>query len=146
MGWDVTREGRGLQRIVALLVALAHVADRTGSLPIPARMIVLAILRHAETVAWSFACQTKLLPPVRGRNRKPQSLIPPVHVAGDFSPAEATRLTHSLRALALIVAHWAMQAVSPPVPRSVYGFRVPACALEDGSRRIAETFAAPDTS
>lgn len=129
MGWDVKREGRALQRIIALLLALAHVADRAASLPIPARMIVLAVLRHAETVAWAFAFGTK---------------PPPTADMDVSSLAEAARLTRSLRALALIVAHWAMRAVLPPVPRAVFGSRLPARAL--GSWRMAETIAAPDTS
>ena len=66
MGWDVTREGRGLQRIVRAACGPGACRrpppDRFPSL---ARMIALAILRHAETVAWSFACPTKLLLAVR---------------------------------------------------------------------------------
>ena len=48
------RDFRALSRIAALLVALALLAERAGSRSLPARWIVLAILRRAEMVAHGF--------------------------------------------------------------------------------------------
>jgi hypothetical protein len=55
------RDGRALQRIAALLFALAAVADRAGTMPLPARLLLLVILRHAERVAWAFAANVPLV-------------------------------------------------------------------------------------
>ena len=48
------RDFRALSRIAALLVALSVLAERAGGMAFPVRWIVLAILRHAESVAHGF--------------------------------------------------------------------------------------------
>jgi len=50
-------DDRTLTRIAAMLVALAVLAERSGSMPFPVRWIVLVILRRAETVAHEFVVE-----------------------------------------------------------------------------------------
>ena len=100
MAWKAQTYDKRLQRIIMLLLALAGLADRAGAAPFPVRFVVLSILRHAEGVAWQF---------VAGASAPPQD-------DGEASffeqnnPAEAARLAHGLRMLALIVAELAAQA------------------------------------
>jgi hypothetical protein len=115
MDWDVNREVGTLQRIVALLLALANLAERAAAVPFAQRVVVLAILRHAETAAWSFALGTLCISTTSsGRNRRrPQDATlsgPPV--GGDDGPADLARLASSLRMLALLIAGWAIKALS----------------------------------
>ena len=55
MGWNGERDktDHALMRIVALLLALASLAERAGSLPLPVRSAALWFLRPAEAVAWA---------------------------------------------------------------------------------------------
>ena len=50
-------DDRTLSRIAAMLVALAVLAERSGSMPFPVRWIVFVILRRAETVALGFVVE-----------------------------------------------------------------------------------------
>jgi hypothetical protein len=68
MRWSGDREGRALRRIVALLLALAQLAERAGCMALPVRVIVLAVLRHAETVAFAFVdARCRAVLPFEGR-------------------------------------------------------------------------------
>jgi len=153
MKQEARSEGTALRRTVALLLALAHLADRAGSAAFPVRVVVLAILRHAEFVAWGFASEIAFDPSARGRNHQPRYLIPPgaippgAVVAGHHDPAEAARLAISLRALALIIASCAMQdlrstAVPPILPRAV----APSWVCHLRNWRGPAALPAPDTS
>ena len=142
----VKEHGRVLRRIVTLLFALAAVADRAGTMPLPARLLLLAILRHAERVAWAFAANVPL---VRAACRQDchwgRLILPGVPVPGEQGPAEAARLAFSLRLLALIVESGAVGArLSAPVPSPLGG------VVEDShhlrSWRGPAAFPAPDTS
>lgn len=52
------RDFQTLSRIVAILIALAALAERAAVKPFPIRWIVLAILRQAEGVAAAFVAET----------------------------------------------------------------------------------------
>jgi hypothetical protein len=52
------RDYQTLSRIVAILIALAALAERAAAKPFPVRWIVLAILRQAEAVAAGFVAET----------------------------------------------------------------------------------------
>lgn len=101
MEWTAEAKGRALQRMVALLLALADLAERAGAAPFPVRFIVLAILRHAEAVAWQFVA---VAVPVPSR----ADVEAPVPCRD--SRAEAVRLALGLRILALVVAELTAQA------------------------------------
>ena len=94
-----------LRRIVALLFALAQVAERAGAMCFPARLLFLAILRHAEIVAWAFACGLASAP---AQGRKVVQLQYPntagLFVPSDIAAVEAARLAFGLRVLALFIA------------------------------------------
>ena len=83
MGWNGERDNtdHALMRIVALLLALASLAERAGSLPQPVRSTALWFLRPAQAVAWQ-AC-----PEIPCSHRRDER-------------AEAMRLAVSFRALA----------------------------------------------
>lgn len=51
------REDRTLERIVAILVALAVLAERASGMSLPVRLVVLSLLRAAETVARGFVAE-----------------------------------------------------------------------------------------
>ena len=116
MEWKAETDGRRLRRIVALLLALAGLADRAGGMPFPVRFIVLAILRHAEAIAWTFAIEAMSGAAARCAGRRlPQCVsLAGAPVPDPFSPAEAVRLALGFRTLALIVAELAAQPLSPP--------------------------------
>jgi hypothetical protein len=147
MKWDEKWEARALRRIATLLFALAHVAERAGSMPLPVRIVVLAVLRHAEAVVWAFFSGTARVPTACGPNDRPQQVAPAGAPAEDHhGPADAARLAISLRALALIVAHWAIEALSstaaaPSLRRAV----APNRAHPGGSWRGPGALPAPDT-
>lgn len=133
MEWKAETDGKSLRRIVALLLALAVLADRAGGMPFPVRFVVLAILRHAEAIAWEFIAgaaapsQTSLEAPVSCRD----------------SRAEAARLAYSFRLLALLVAELAAHA---PARASTGGLRD---FILLGARPLVHApaaFAAHDTS
>ncbi len=84
------RSDRSLRRIVAVLVALAVLAERTAGRPFPVRWFVLALLRHAEAVARDFVqeetgCEWPGLGEAAG--------LP-------YGPADAIHLAAQFRALA----------------------------------------------
>ena len=95
MGWtdwvrEVERNREALERIVALLLALAGLADRASGLPAARRLDLLCILRHGEAEARAF---------VTGTASGPCGGETEFHTADD-----ATRLAAAFRALALLLA------------------------------------------
>ena len=52
---EATLDGRTIRRIIALLLALAALADRAAGRSLPVRFLVLVFLRRAESVATDFA-------------------------------------------------------------------------------------------
>lgn len=137
-----------MRRIAVLLFALARVATRAGAMPFPVRIIVLAILRRAEAVAWAFALGTACIAPARGRSDHVQHVAPAAAQDGrGYAPADAARLALSLQALALIVVNCAIQLLSSlPEPssthRTVTSNRARPCANWRGPGALP----APDTS
>ncbi len=101
MDWNAAMEDnrRMLKRIVALLYALAGLAERLYDLSRPARGLVLWVLRSAETVARDFVIDTAL---EHGASAAPAFLLIPALHGGD-SPADAMRLANSFRALAVLL-------------------------------------------
>ena len=91
MDWNSDKEnnGQALMRIVALLSGFAMLAERVAGQSAPVRLLVILILRSAESVAREF---------VTGRTDIGHSTYPPGRVSDDT--AEATRLARSFRALA----------------------------------------------
>ena len=85
--WDGDRT---LRRIVAVLVALAILAERAGGRSFPVRWLVLSVLRSAEGVAREF---------VAGTTRTPQPSIERIPEIRN-APADALLLASSFRALA----------------------------------------------
>jgi hypothetical protein len=146
MEWKAGRDGSALQRIAALLFALAAVADRAGTMPLPARLLLLVILRHAERVAWAFAADVPLVRAAcRQDCHRGRLILPGADGAGEHGPAEAARLAFSLRLLALIVESGATGVrLSAPDPSPLGG------VVGDGrhlrSWRGPAAFPAPDTS
>lgn len=101
------RDENLLRRIAALLLALADLADRAGSMSLPVRILVFAILRHAETIAWTFVLETVATATAPRRCLQAGQLNPPgAHIEGHPGPADLSRLALSLRALALILSYW----------------------------------------
>lgn len=93
---DWTEDGeemRGrLMRIVALLLALATLAERVCRAPLAVRVLVMGFLRSAEEVAWNFITGGRALPaPASEKN----------------DPASAMRLAGRFRALAIALAAFA---------------------------------------
>ena len=88
MGWNGERDktDHALMRIVALLLALASLAERAAGMPQPVRSAALWFLRPAQALAWEF---------VTGQAH-PE--IPHTHRRDER--AEAMRLAVSFRALA----------------------------------------------
>ncbi|MVA97109.1 hypothetical protein GN330_07585 [Nitratireductor sp. CAU 1489] len=85
---------RTLRRIMALLVALAALAERAGARSWPVRCLVLCILRRAEAVATGFVADATGLPP-SAPEAKPR-------IGNDA--AGALRLAAYFRALAAALA------------------------------------------
>ena len=139
---------RALRRIVVLLLALAQVAERAGAMSLPTRVVILAILRHAEIVAWAFACG---LVSASARGRKvvlPHSLdTEGFCVPSDIPAVEAARLAFGLRVLALFIAGCASRTLPP---RGRRGPENRAVATADARRpqgwRGVGALPAPDTS
>ena len=99
MDWNSAIEDnrRMLRRIVALLFALAGLAERLSDLPRPVRAFVLLILRPAEAVAHDFVFGTL----DHGDAAPLPAFLDALH-DGD-SPADAMRLARSLRVLAVLL-------------------------------------------
>ena len=83
------RDGQALLRIAALLFGFAVLAERVAGQPAPVRLMLLAILRSAESVAREF---------ITGQTGAGPATYPPGRFSDDT--AEATRLAQSCRALA----------------------------------------------
>ena len=119
MAWTAEAKGRALQRMVALLLSFAGLAERAGAASFPVRFIVLAILRHAETIVWAFAVEAAGVSLVRRACRRPRCVAQTgALVPADDGCAEAARLVISFRTLARIATLWAKRrlaqaAVSP---------------------------------
>jgi len=97
IGW----ERAALYRIVALLLALADLAERAAGASRPVRCQVLWALRHAEAVACAF---------VTGGTHDPAAeQFSPDWMTGRSDPADAIDLAVSLRALAFMVQVMAAQ-------------------------------------
>jgi hypothetical protein len=99
-----------LKRIIALLFALAELADRASIAPYSVRCHVLAILRPAEAVMQAFVVSMARdlalpLPPQAYIAISAQLCAPD----GD-DPADATHLAFRLRVLALVLASLLAQA------------------------------------
>lgn len=153
MNRDAKRDGRALRRIVMLLLALASLAERAAAMPFARRAVVFQILRHAEVAAWGFALGTACVSAARGRDPgRVQDANPPGAAAGSRDdPAGAARLAArlavSLRMLALIVAGWAAEALSPSAaPSSVLRAQSPRRPGSSGGWRGPAALPAPDTS
>jgi len=101
MEWNAAMEDnrRMLKRIVALLFALAGLAERLSNRPPPVRCLVLWILRYAESVARDFVIDTAL---ENGASLTPAVLLIPAWHGGE-SAADAMRLAESFRALAVLL-------------------------------------------
>lgn len=94
-------DGQALKRIVAMLFALADLADRAGSRSRPVRRFVLWMLRPVEAVAWEFVLEAEHGAPVL-----PAPTLAP---RGD-SPADAMHLAQTFRALAAMLDSLPAQA------------------------------------
>lgn len=94
MDWTEDGEGtRGrLMRIVALLLALATLAERACRAPLAVRVLVMGVLRPAEQVAWNFIAGGHALP---------------VPASESDDPASAMRLAGRFRVLAIALAAFA---------------------------------------
>jgi hypothetical protein len=105
MNWKAEkgREQDTLKRIIALLFALAVLAERAAGRSRPVRWLVLWILRHAETVVREFVTGSPLK--AAGSRRSPASTA----VRHGHDPADAMTLAASLRSLALLVRTIAAQ-------------------------------------
>ncbi len=90
-GWDRKANWNRdvLERIVALLFALACLAELAACLPFLRRQQLIGILSHGEAEAWAFVMG---LPP--------GAQVP---TEAPDSPADASRLAASFRALALVL-------------------------------------------
>ena len=88
MGWNGERNDTDdlLMRIVALLLALASLAERAVGLPQPVRSAALWFLRPAQALAWEFVTG-QACPEIPCSHRRDER-------------AEAMRLAVSFRALA----------------------------------------------
>jgi hypothetical protein len=103
-----------LRRIIALLVALAALAERAGSHPTPIRILLLWVLRRAEAVAGAFVFEATGAPlPFGG-----------VGVTGN-GRADALSLAARFRALAIALGTLLSAALrrsgafAPVPPRTV---------------------------
>jgi len=139
---------RALRRIVALLLALTQVAERAGAMCLPKRVVILAILRHAEIVAWAFACG---LVSASAQGRKVVQLqylsTASLSMPSDIPAAEAARLAFGLRALALFIAGCANRILPRRGRRGIVDRAVATAVARhpQGWRSVGALFA-PDTS
>jgi hypothetical protein len=105
MDWNaqIGRDVRQLDRIGAILLALAGLAERAAGAPGPVRWFVLWILRYAEAVATDFvACSASGA--ACGRSLALRRTVR--HGSGPF---DAIDLARSLSRLALVTAAMAMR-------------------------------------
>ena len=92
----IGRDRGTLKRTIALLFALAELADRASFAPWPVRVLVLAILRHGERVA------RPLLAEAGHPAAQPKMALS--DMAAGSSPADALALALRLRLLALALS------------------------------------------
>ena len=97
MGWtdwvrEVERSRDALERIVALLFALAGLADRASGLPAARRLDLLCILGHGAAEARAFVTGAAFSPCEEGGD------------TGFHAADDAARLAAGFRALALLLA------------------------------------------
>lgn len=92
MDWSVAekQERAAVQRIVAVLLALADLCDLASARPVPVRAFVLWLLRPAEGLARDFIFGTP----------DPASIEPASLGPARNAPEDARRLAQSFRALA----------------------------------------------
>jgi hypothetical protein len=136
------RDENALRRIAALLLALADLADRAGSMPLPVRAFVFSILRYAETIAWTLALETAPTATARPICRRPgQPILPGTPVETHPGPADLSRLALRLRALALTLSYWLVRietlGAGAPSWSRIGNFQQALCP---------QTLPAPDTS
>ncbi|MFN3548932.1 MAG: hypothetical protein ACK4U0_15710 [Mesorhizobium sp.] len=94
---DLAWEDRSVRRIIALLVALAALAERAGARrSLPVRWLVLVLLRYAEAVVLGFVAEETGLD-LSGFDDDP---------AAGFGPMDAAILAWRLRTLAAVLGAW----------------------------------------
>lgn len=104
---EMTGKSRALRQIVALLLALADLAECAGGRSRPVRWLVLLILAPGEAVARDY---------LAGLTGVPASLrLPPMPSHPEASIAEAMRLAAAFRALAAALAALPDEASTPAV-------------------------------
>ena len=107
-------DDRTLRRIIALLLALAVLAERVGARSLPLRCFVFWLLRRAETVAGEFVLDMTGLPPAFGG----------IAAVGN-GPTEALRLARRFRALAAALAALLPMANRPAPSGDAFGHIAP---------------------
>lgn len=110
MDWNAETNRDRLKRIIALLFALADLADRTSTLPRPVVCLVLWFLRPAEAIAREF---------VSGRAQHPGATLPETYGSEDAPHNDAARLALRFRALALALGWMLAQPFAQFWKRSV---------------------------
>jgi len=135
MDWQTDTGKEALNRIAALLLALANLADRAARSSRPVRWLVLWGLWQANAVARDFVAGSAS--DSAGRPWSPAPI--PVQFGSD--PADAASLARSLRWLALMVRRMAAQLhrLSPSLlPQTSSDVETSACfqAID----RIAQAF------
>lgn len=134
--WDgeAGRERDVLESILALLLALAGLADRAAFLPAPERPRLLALLGHAEFEARCFIMDMAFDAPEREE-------VAPSVAAGD-----AQRLAAGLRALALALAA-ILASPRRRAPDRAGGHRAgPPTPPMSAMPEVSQEVRAPDTS
>jgi hypothetical protein len=91
---NVAMDDRTLRRTIALLVSLAVLAERAAARSFPVRWFVLALLRHAETVALGFAAEATRVDWVRFEEDDREA---------GYGPIAAAVLAGRFRALAALL-------------------------------------------
>lgn len=106
MGWNENTDLniKTLRRIVALLLALADLAERAGRRSLAVRWSVLWLLRPAEAVARDY---------VAALARDPHLACPPAPTAIGHATEDATRLARAFRALAAALAAFLHAIIRP---------------------------------
>lgn len=92
---DLAGEERTVRRIIALLVALAALAERAGARSLPVRWLVLVLLRQVEGVVLGFVADTTGMD--LGFDGDPQD---------GFDSFDAAILAWRLRTLAAALGAW----------------------------------------
>jgi len=123
--WGTDWSGDVLERIVALLFSLAHLADLAADLSAPRRRHVLGILSVGEAEAWAFVFGT------------------PVPADAPDKADDAARLAARLRALAVVLTVLLMQRFVLPNAAGPRNDRAKRAGPSAGRQA---SLAAPDTS